>query len=555
MTLTAVGLADAFGRSASAAVPAAWIETTVKAAVTFTSRAARIAIGEIVSATAADLARRSLRAMVFESIEGGGRRRRLPDRARSGSPGESGRTGRTRQGRVRLLECKGLDPLRSHPRPRPRSQRQPSPRRPSRIGVGSSTRRVVPSPGAVVYLVTHGLKHPDNPPVRASSGVDGRFRFDVPRSDFDTTLDDTPWSYTTIVARARGYGFGVANDDGRSKDLTLKLARDDVPISGRILGLEGQPIAGVIVKVLDLGSPIDGSLDAWLKAADERKEYHGFDDTGFFAGRMVFQPNPPVIPPVTTGPDGRFRIEAIGQERVATLQFEGPTIETVQVKVRTRPGPTIRIPPPRPVTIYGATFEHLAGPSRPIEGVVRDKETRRPLAGVIISGPHWDPLGNQTGSGYLHIQTITDQDGHYRLTGLPQGRERFILAVPPSDMPYFEQSRLRGEPKADLEVPRHEDLPYLRARIPVDGSHGTGPLRLDIGLKRGVWVSGRVVEPSDRTIGSFPRGVFRLHGQSSLEGSPRLSRCDAPHSPSHRQGWDLPPGGFPGPRRDCRPGF
>ena len=45
-----------------------------------------------------------------------------------------------------------------------------------------------------------------------------------------------------------------------------------------------------------------------------------------------------------TGADGRFLIAGIGRERVATLEIQGPTIETVLVAVRTRPGATIRVP-------------------------------------------------------------------------------------------------------------------------------------------------------------------------------------------------------------------
>ena len=56
------------------------------------------------------------------------------------------------------------------------------------------------------------------------------------------------------------------------------------------------------------------------------------------------QTDPPFIPPVKTGADGRFLIAGIGRERVATLEIQGPTIETVQVVVRTRPGATIRVP-------------------------------------------------------------------------------------------------------------------------------------------------------------------------------------------------------------------
>ena len=67
--LTTAGLAATLGRSASAGVPAAWVQATVKAASLLNSTAARIAIGEVISTTAAALVRKSLRAMLLSNIK------------------------------------------------------------------------------------------------------------------------------------------------------------------------------------------------------------------------------------------------------------------------------------------------------------------------------------------------------------------------------------------------------------------------------------------------------------------------------------------------------
>ncbi len=91
--LTAGGLALALGRSAGAAVPSAWVEATVKAAGHLSSRAARIAVGEIVSATVADLARKSLRTMLLGQLRAL-RLRSFSWSLSPGSHGESALTGR-----------------------------------------------------------------------------------------------------------------------------------------------------------------------------------------------------------------------------------------------------------------------------------------------------------------------------------------------------------------------------------------------------------------------------------------------------------------------------
>jgi hypothetical protein len=97
----------------------------------------------------------------------------------------------------------------------------------------------------------------------------------------------------------------------------------------------------------------------------------------------------------------------------------------------------------------------------------------------------------------VFVQSISDAQGRYRLVGLPRGKEGAVVAVPPCDFPAY------GPRKAELTVPPDEEFPYLRARVEVGDERGTGPLRLDINMKRGVWVTGRVI---DNATGKPARG-------------------------------------------------
>ena len=324
--------------------------------------------------------------------------------------------------------------------------------------------------------------------MRATSGADGRFRFAVSRSEFDTSQDDAPWSFCTILALAKGFAFGAADDRGDGKELTLQLARDDVPISGRIIDLEGRPVAGVTVKVRNVRMTATGSLDGWLKALEQRKELSNLEHE-FLPNGLQRQVIPFIIPAASTDANGTFRIEGVGRERVANLQIEGPTIETKLFEVRTRPGKPIRVPAfksimhPDLITIYGARFEHVAAPTRAIEGVVRDQDTGKPLAGIMVRGDR-----SLTRSIALFVHTLTNAEGKYSLVGLPRGRDEYIVAVPPCDFHIY------GSAKADLKVPRDEELPYRPARVPIADTRGTGAVHLDIRLKRGVWVTGRVID-------------------------------------------------------------
>jgi hypothetical protein len=123
---------------------------------------------------------------------------------------------------------------------------------------------------------------------------------------------------------------------------------------------------------------------------------------------------------------------------------------------------------------------------------VRDQDTRKPLAGVMVRGER--SLSDSTS---VYVQSISDSQGRYRLVGLPRTKEGAVVAVPPCDF------AVHGPRKADLKVPPDEALPYLRARVAVAEEPGPGPLRLDITMKRGVWVTGRII---DKTTGKPARG-------------------------------------------------
>ena len=79
----------------------------------------------------------------------------------------------------------------------------------------------------------------------------------------------------------------------------------------------------------------------------------------------------------------------IGRDRMAELIVSGPTIATAQLYALNRDGEAIRtvttwtMAPER--TVYHARrFEYAAAPTKPIEGVIRDKDTGRPIAGLTL---------------------------------------------------------------------------------------------------------------------------------------------------------------------------
>jgi hypothetical protein len=173
----------------------------------------------------------------------------------------------------------------------------------------------------------------------------------------------------------------------------------------------------------------------------------------------------------STGADGRFQLSGIGRERIARLHVEGPAIATADLEVMTRVAKTVEAPrrriqgAPRR-RIQGASFDYVAVASRPIRGVVRDKDTRKPLAGVSVGiagegrflffSPRW--------------MTVTDSKGRYELLGLAKAADYLLELKPREGQLYFQRlARLRD-------------------------TRGLAPITADIDMVHGLTVRGRVTD-------------------------------------------------------------
>jgi RNA polymerase sigma factor (sigma-70 family) len=336
-----------------------------------------------------------------------------------------------------------------------------------------------PFVGAQLYLLDYARKAGPRPglafKVQATSASEGRFRFKVAEADvtLPTGYVDDPWNHVFVVAMAEGYGFAFKPVGKRqaAADMTLQLAKDDVPIMGRVVDLQGKPVPGVTVRVRGLHKPTQGDLAAFVEGLKTRKEgYAVHNDLLVSLGDWD---SGSLHPPLSTGADGRFMLKNIGRERMVTLRIDGPTIATKEINVMTRPGGTITVPEWKrnpeggTLTYYGATFDHAAAPTKPIIGVVRDKDTGKPLAGAIVQS-HKLAGSNVYERG--HLQTVADQNGRYQLTGMPKGEGNIVRAAPP------------------------EGQRYLMSLKNVADSQGLDPVQVDFELKRGLWINGKVID-------------------------------------------------------------
>jgi hypothetical protein len=153
-----------------------------------------------------------------------------------------------------------------------------------------------------------------------------------------------------------------------------------------------------------------------------------------------------------------------------------PTVVSSVLWAMTRPGEKVQVSlhgggAGGEATFVGANFEHVATPCRPIVGVVRGKDTGQPIPGAVVESYQFagSKVVEQT-----HIRAVADNQGRYRLLGMPRGSGHLIRVGPP------------------------EGQPYLKALARVPDGPGLEPVTLDVQLKGGVWITGKV---TDQTTG------------------------------------------------------
>jgi RNA polymerase sigma factor (sigma-70 family) len=305
------------------------------------------------------------------------------------------------------------------------------------------------------------------------SGPDGRFRFEVTRAAFDRSRQDNPWMYAAVMATADGFGPVWANaatpplaGSQPADRMTLRLARDDVAIQGRILSTEGRPVAGAKVQ------PI------LLHYRQDRELVHiPWDREGAASGTTGSMSVKNLFPGVASDADGRFVLKGIGRERMVEVVVSGPDIATRSLEIETRPGPmrTLdgeglidkgKVPAKR--IRFGSRFEYVAAPGRTVVGVVRERGSGRPVPGVRMD-----------------FREATDAQGRFRLGGLPYEDLYTFQVYPPAGRPYF-------------------------SRVVTIEAKGTGlePVTADVELTRGVLLRGRLTDKaSGRPIRGFARYI------------------------------------------------
>jgi RNA polymerase sigma factor (sigma-70 family) len=481
-------LGAVFLREAGVLVPPGWREATVRAALDILD--STVAVGTV-SATAQSLTHEVLKTMFVQKLT-------IASAALLGA-------GLTAWAASAAMISRGDEPPQAAPAavaqpaaPRPEAEADPL----DAVGTFPVHGRVLDPDGQPVanaaICVWHHTEHGWNPsdPVAhsqrgrvAASGPDGRFQFKLDKGSSDWPVSDGPaWHEAKIAAVAPGYGpaWIAAGSLLEGGDATLKLVRDDVPIRGRVVDPQGRPLPGVTVRADQIAAVNVGiAPDSLLTAGEFRDETatSNYRNPTWLGHQGTW----------TTGADGRFEIRGVGRDRIIALELDGPGLAHIGIHAMARPSraaPKLRPRPSGkspemmmmsgsspPPPLYSATFEVIIGPSKPIVGVLRTKGTGRPAAGIRVIGV--EPMTD------TWVLARTDQDGRFRLVGLPKAGAY----------------RLRIDPRSGYE-------PYLMTWTTVSDTEGLKPIETTIEIPRGVIITGRLI---DQATGQLVRARHVNH--------------------------------------------
>jgi RNA polymerase sigma factor (sigma-70 family) len=488
LTLSTAGLAALLISSAApAAAPAVLVKTAIRAALAF---AAGQSAAALCTEQAAGLVKGGLQAMILTKVKTVTLLLLAVSLIATGAGVLAHRA-------VAAREQPVASPTAEAPTQKPEPVAAKPPATPEKSDQVTVSGRVVdsdskPVAGAKLFLCDRSGK---SAAPQSATDRDGRFRFAL------AALADLGPRYLLATGNGLGLDWADLRLLGAGQELTLRLPAD-VPIRGKVMDLEGKPIAGATVRLVELSTTASGNLDEFLKqwAADKEKSptgpaFHLLTEKRLWLPKVLRQ-----LATATTGPDGAFRLSEIGRDRGLMLGIRGPGIADQYVRVVTRPDFAARPVSRGQVALAGPEPAVVVAPSKPIMGTLRDAQTKEPLAGVRVLGYTPDrPID----WWWQPVEAVTDAQGRYRLDGLAKTARQIVTFDPGAGAPHMH----RFDEVGDTE--------------------GFVPIVHDSELRRGIVVSGQV---TDRSTGRPVRARVVYCPLLNNEYFDRTRGYDKPHT-------------------------
>ena len=335
--------------------------------------------------------------------------------------------------------------------------------------------------------------------------AEGRFDQTFPESELPDRDNRYGGQWSVLVVKASGHAIRAMRGFSRTYEqdgaqvlapnflaeaVTVELPKS-VKIRGKIVSIEGLPVANAKIEVYSAAVTKPDKLDAWLENADTtpQKDDYSMAMGGPPVSERLFPAHPSALPleaveTVQSDENGEFEvIDLIAEDDICVFRVTGADIAYKLLHVLGRDMNTVYgsgiTNVTKTVAHHGRNFNYVAAPSVPVHGIVRDAETKKPLVDTWVAiGGIYGATMSQSGI----IRTRTDSAGHYRIEGLP---------LVPTTSKTYRRNRLEIRPGK---------LPYMETDVVVPIGNGTDPIELDIELRRGVLAEGQLTNKKGEPI-------------------------------------------------------
>jgi RNA polymerase sigma factor (sigma-70 family) len=323
-----------------------------------------------------------------------------------------------------------------------------------------------PKVGAKLFLLGYKEKKIADLGVSAANG---RFAVAIPKR---------AWDYY-LIAQADDAGIDFVNirQLKSAKSVELRLVKDHI-LRGRVVNTEGKPIRGVRVAVNHLGVFAQNSLDAFLIGWKERDRY--LSSIPWWGEKTILAKEGLPLR-TTTDANGSFTLHGAGVECIVTLHLSGAGIAEEELRVVNREGFD-----PKPYNqatrrniskgfdltpkwmLHGPNATIVADAEKPIRGIVKDADTGKGRSNTTVH------LTRSSGGQFLPLQlhATTDARGRYEIRGAHKAKSYM------------------------LEVEADSAAGYMPCQVWAGDTAGYASLEVDIRVKKGVVLTGKVIDAS-----------------------------------------------------------
>lgn len=340
---------------------------------------------------------------------------------------------------------------------------------------------------------------PMMPKLLAESDNDGKFSF-VPPTIPDPETEPANWDFHERIAIvAPNHGFKIVTPgalkeakpvsvlgalanaflDG-ADDAPGKLPAEGQPLRGRIVNIEGAPVAGATIRIR---YHADRSRSRYNSEEEQARDSKNAEWRSWLSNLLnVIEPVSErfALPSATTNANGEFELTSLPDDCLFHLLLEGEGIQSTDIVAHNTDGEKIIVESGRqstepPTTVYRNNFLFVVGPSNPVLGRVTDLDTGEAVPNAVVRAFTIQGEAVYSTRERQNFATRTDKDGRYRITGLPIGDGNQLAAFTTDDVAYIPIGKTADTSKADTAKP--DDA-----------------IELNFALKRCIWAKGKVID-------------------------------------------------------------